>query len=265
MRSKRALPILILLTTAALTFSPIVAAQPISLNLLFDIAQSCSAQGHFTSLNCPMNSLQAGQIILVEAADIPLPNVTDTFGDHFTLVREAPLPGTSYDLEVFVATALLSGDDNVNIAGIGSYTVMNIHVFDGATGVEDSSDGSGNSTTSEVTGFAPLKGTVVIAAALIQNNAGMNVTSAHAGLGYTEMTDVSGIVEEGAVASGNTTTSPFILGAPVNWAEVSVALFASNASGPPAPVPQFGAPAILVAAMGIVVVAVMKRSKILKF
>jgi hypothetical protein len=266
MQAKRTL-ILSLLTTAILTLAPFTAAATISQGIVFfNIGETCFVNGHMQPiLHCELAPLQAGQIILVEAVDIPVPSITDTMGDHFTLVRDVPLPGSSYDLEVFFATASASssGDAFVNIVGTGGDPVLTVHAFYGTAGVESSSIGSGNSNTPEVTDFSPSLGTVVIAAALIQNNAGTIPTSVHAGPGYTQLSDFTGLVDEGEAASGNATTSQFVLGSPLNWAEVSVALSPAASSVPP--VPQFGAPTILVAAMALIIVAVMRRSKLLKF
>jgi hypothetical protein len=269
MQAKSALLILALLTIAALTSAPIVAAHQIGPNLSLTVrsgsayvAESCSARGIMQQpLNCPLAPLQAGQIILVEVSDFPPTSVTDTMGDHFALLGEAPLPGSTYDLEVFFATTSLSGDDSVKIIGGGSFPALIVHGIAGVIGVESVSTGSGNSAAPEVTGFAPSRGTLVIAASLMHSNLGVLTTSLSAAPGYTLLTGGSANVDEDALASGNPTTSQFSLGSPLGWAEVSVALIPATSMSP---IPQFGAPAILVAAIGLVLVAAMKRGNVLK-
>jgi hypothetical protein len=266
MRAK-ILPILALLTVAAFTLTPMVAAHPVGAIPSFtpaSVAQSCNAHGVMQmSISCTLPSLQAGEMIFLEVAEVPPSGVADSMGNHFTLLREVPFPGSTYDLQIFFANASQSGNDLVSISGNGNYPELLAHGISGATGVEDSSDGSGNSSTAQVTGYGPFRGTLVIAAALIQNTADVIATSVSAGPGYTLLTAGGALADEETLGTFNTTTSQFTLGAPVNWAEVSVSLFPSAPSG--LPMPQFNAPTVLVAAIGLVLVASMKRSKLLKF
>src|SRR3984957_10055714 len=129
MQAKGTLPILALLIMAALTMAPAVAAHPIGPSLGLGVgsgpayvAQSCNA--HATTrqiITCSLSSLEAGGMNMGEANEVPPSNVTDSMGDHFTLVQEVPIPGSTYDLEVFFATASSSGNDSVNLSGVGNF------------------------------------------------------------------------------------------------------------------------------------------------
>ena len=267
----RVLPILVLLTVAVLTCAPIVAAHPIGPNLNLTVGseppsveESCSALGIMQhTLQCQLPSVQADQIILVEVSDVPQPSVADTMGDHFALLGEpASLPGSSYDLEIFLATTSHSGGDSINITGVGNFPALIVHEITRDMG-EDIHDGSGNSTTPDVTvsPFFVPPGSLVIATLLLPSNQGKLTTSASAGQGYSLLAASGGIVDEEAVAPASPSTAQFSLGSPLSWAEVAVTFAPATSASP---IPQFGAPAILVAAIGLVVVAVMKRGKILK-
>jgi hypothetical protein len=260
-----ALSILALLMVAAFALTPVVAANPIRADPSFTpayVGQSCNAHGVAQmSIGCTLLSLQAGETILVEVAEVQPPILTDSMSDHFTLLQGIPIPTSTYDVYVFSATASQSGNDLVNIAGNGNYPMMIAHGIYGATGVEDTSSGSGVSGAAQVYPFNPLSGSLVIAAALIQNNAGVIGYPVSAGPGYTMLTVGGGMVDEDAVAPGSTQTSQFVLGSTLYWAEVSVAFYPAA----PTPAPQFGAPTMLVAAAGLLLLALMKRSKVLKF
>ena len=190
---RSALPILALLTAVILTSAPIASAHTIGSDLGLgvasgppSVASSCFSRGIMhTTLDCVLGSVKVGQIILVEVSDFPPPTVTDTMGDHFALLREEPLPGSTYDLEVYSATTFLSGSVSVNVAGGGGFPAVIAHVIAGAIGVEGVSASSGFSATPEVTGFQPSPGTLLIAAALVQSNLGVLATTISAGPGYT--------------------------------------------------------------------------------
>ena len=272
MQAKRSLPILALLMLATLTFTPLVAASPISPNDNNSVAQSGPATldqpcGGGPD-GCVFPDMQAGETILVIATDVPVASITDTFGDHFTPVGgEAPLPGSTYVLQAFVTTVSQSGKDILTLTGTGNFPQLTAWSIFGATGVDGVSTGSGNSATPEVASFAPLKGTLLFVHSLIQYNE-HDVSSPFISveLGYV-MLDGSGGSSGSAysdargLGTGNLTTSQFLLAFPADWAEVSVAFY------PPSTAiltPEFGAPTILVAAMGMVLLALMKKTKILK-
>jgi hypothetical protein len=267
--SKGVLPLLALLTAVAFISIPVLAAHPVAASPSFtraSILQSCGYTSlTVVSVTCGLVGLEAGEILLFEVSDIPPYSVSDTMGNHFTLLEEQPLPGTAYDLKIFSATISVSApNSSLDIftvtKGVGIPSIIGLG-FVGATGVEAISTGSGNSTTPHVTAFAPSQGSPVIAGLLMQESFPSNFPmSAGPGYMYLQLGPPNAV--EFAEATGNMTTSPFILSSAVNWTEISIAF--SPAASSVSPVPQFGVPTILVASVGLVILALMKKAKILK-
>jgi hypothetical protein len=217
------------------------------------VTQTCSAHGYYqqTVLCTLPSSVNEGQTILVEAAVIPGTNVTDTMGNHYTMLAETNCPCSStYALEVFSTIPATSGADTISVYGAGNYDAIIVNVLAGVTGVEGTSTGSGTSASPSVLPFQPPSGSLVVGIALINNTEGVYGTTVNAGQGYTLLAAGPDVSDEDAISSGNTTGSQFALQSPEHWAEVSVA-FNTGASATPTTTTDAGmTPAVASAATG---------------
>jgi hypothetical protein len=257
---KQAFSILVLLTVAAFISMPVLTAHPAAADPIFitpSIQQTCSGN------TCSLSSLQAGETLFFAVSSVPGYTVSDSMGNHFSVQESVPLPGSALFWTIFTATVPVSAPINsldvftVSNA-VGGSEILGIGIS-GATGVEIDVSASGNSTTPHVAPFVASQGSLVIASLLMHSSLGPNHTLISAGPGYTHLVITSDNGDEYATGSGNGSTAPFILGSATNWVEIVVA-YAPSAS----PVPQFGAPTILVASIGLVLIALMKKAKILK-
>ncbi|MGA2664664.1 MAG: hypothetical protein ABSF83_06955 [Nitrososphaerales archaeon] len=190
------------------------------------VTQVCSAHGYYQkTVSCTFPSpVEKGQTILLESGVIAGTSVTDSMGDHFSLVAQTGCPCSStYLLEVFSSTAAATGTDTIAVDGAGNYDSIVADALTGVLGVEGTSTGTGTSTSPGVAPYSPASGSLVVGIALINNTEGVYGTTVGAGSGYTLLTAGPDVSDEYAIASGNATASPFALGTPENWGEVSVA------------------------------------------
>jgi hypothetical protein len=260
MHVKRVLPILVLLTVAAFISTPILTAHPAAADPIFitpSIQQGCGGN------TCSLSSLQAGETIFFAVSAVPPYTVSDSMGNHFSVQKSVPLPGSALFWTIFTATVSVSAPINsIDVFtvsnAVGGSEILGLGIS-GATGVEVDVSASGNSTTPHVAPFVASQGALVIASLLMNSSLGPNEDFPSAGPGYAHLILTPYNGDEYAISSGNSSTAPFILGSATNWVEIVVA-YAPSAM----PVPQFDAPTILVASVGLVLIALMKKTKILR-
>jgi hypothetical protein len=172
-----------------------------------------------------------GNLVLVELADLPGIIIGDSMGDSYVQVASVNLPTSTYNQQVYYATASSTGLDTITISGIGNFPEIVVHEMS-AQFSGDFSTGSGVSANAGVASYNPGQNNFVLAVAGCANGGtSCDVASVTAGLGYTLIGEHPApiLADEGAILS-QATTSPFSLGNQQNWAEISLSFTISNVS-----------------------------------
>lgn len=179
-----------------------------------------------TFLSCVLpGNVTAGDLLVLESVNEPVPTVSDSMGNNYTLVSSQLIPGHTYALNVFQAIARSSGADNVSVSGDATYPDFVVHEFAGVTGITAVKLGSGNSSTASVGAFTPPPESIVFAVVLPNDKlAGINPEFVVPGPGMTPVgTYIDMMADEFTIANGPT-TCPFQFGSSVEWTEAVLVL-----------------------------------------
>ena len=184
------------------------------------VTQSCLASAAFaTAVSCSLVSpVTRGHLLVAELSDVS-GNVTDALGSTFRLVAIVTQPSSTYSIQLFVASAKSSGVDTFTASGYGNYPNMVVHELNLSSFLTSSTLSGGTASPSVAPYSAPL-GSFVLAVVLAANK-GEWVAP---GSGQTFMGQYPGVIaDEYSISSSAQAISPFMLSAPVNWAEISAA------------------------------------------
>ncbi|MDA4134210.1 MAG: hypothetical protein OK441_01400 [Thaumarchaeota archaeon] len=241
-------------------------SQSTSLSSQGPIVQSCADYAWISNLvSCSFpRSVTAGDLLIVEAVNVPSPALTstisasetceietyttpvstttgngsetctgatpslvvsDSMGNNYTLVSNQLIPGHTYALNVFWTIARSSGPDNVTVAGIANYPDFVVHEFTGVTSLAAVYLASGNSTSASVKTFLPPSGSVVFAAVLPNDKlAGANPEWVVSGPGMTPVGVYIDMLADELSLGPGPTTCPFQFGVAVQWTEAVLVL-----------------------------------------
>ena len=190
------------------------------------IVASCSQAGNPSQqINCSLDNVAAGDLIVVEFSDVAAVTLSDSLKTQFTPVAQVNLPSGSYVEFASYGRANASGVDVISVSGGGNYPSMIVREIHGADSLEGFSTGSssitGETSVSNVSSFSPPIGTFVLAALLPAGHPPPLVTQ---GQGYTlGLTAANTLLTDEFAVSTGATTSPFTLNPASNWAEISMA------------------------------------------